>query len=81
MKATRHQIIWHRKKNADGSINEDADMELKIPKIINSDIGFQLMFGPNEDIRYDRKKTNDHHKKQSTHTKTIDNTKDPFKWI
>jgi len=46
-RATRHQEIWKRTKNG---------LELVLPKKINSDIGFQLMFGHREDYReWDRK--------------------------
>tara|TARA_R110000850_G_scaffold93690_1_gene198224 strand:- start:856 stop:1074 length:219 start_codon:yes stop_codon:yes gene_type:complete len=37
------QKIWKRK--------EDDSLELDIPKVINSDIGFQLMFGMAEDTK------------------------------
>ena len=36
---TLSQLIWKRTKN--GS-------ELRLPKIINTDVGFQLMFGESE---------------------------------
>lgn len=39
-KATLHQEIW--------KIKEDDSLELDLPRIINSDIGFQLMFGYRE---------------------------------
>ena len=42
MKATRHQEIWKRTKNG---------VKLVLPKKINTDIGFQLMFGYREDFR------------------------------
>ena len=49
-RATRHQEIWKRTKNG---------LELVLPKKINSDIGFQLMFGYREDYReWDRKVEN-----------------------
>jgi len=42
IKPTKHQKIWIRKNDKP---------VLKLPKIINSDIGFQLMFGYYEDYR------------------------------
>ena len=49
---TKSQVIWHRKLDGDHD-----DLELRMPKIINSDIGFQLMFGVSidsqEDLRHD----------------------------
>tara|TARA_R100000426_G_C4774766_1_gene92321 strand:+ start:200 stop:415 length:216 start_codon:yes stop_codon:yes gene_type:complete len=36
---TNHQLIWRTTK--DGA-------EMILPKVITSDIGFQLMFGPSE---------------------------------
>tara|TARA_R110001606_G_scaffold187628_5_gene335235 strand:+ start:1810 stop:2055 length:246 start_codon:yes stop_codon:yes gene_type:complete len=81
MKATRHQIIWHRETNSNGWHAEDAALELRMPKIINSDIGFQLQFGPHEDIRLERHKTTEHHEKQQKEFTTITDTTDPIKWI
>lgn len=46
-RATRHQQIWKRTKNG---------LKLVLPKTINSDIGFQLMFGYREDYREWNKK-------------------------
>jgi|TARA_R100001198_G_C5188613_1_gene182189 hypothetical protein len=43
IKPTKHQEIWERK--------EDDSLVLVLPKIINSDIGFQLMFGFRESQR------------------------------
>ena len=36
---TLSQLIWKRTKNG---------AELRLPKIINTDVGFQLMFGESE---------------------------------
>ena len=44
-KDTIHQKIWKRTENG---------LEISIPKIIRSDIGFQLMFGKNEDYDYEQ---------------------------
>ena len=49
-RATRHQEIWKRTKNG---------LKIDIPKIINTDIGFQLMFGYREDNRVWSKKVNE----------------------
>jgi len=40
---TLHQEIWIRK--------EDDSLELDLPEIINTDIGFQLMFGYRENYQ------------------------------
>ena len=48
---TRHQEIYKRTKNG---------LELVLPKKINSDIGFQLMFGQREDFRYEKEKYDKH---------------------
>ena len=47
MKPTRHQEIWKRTKNG---------LKLILPKNINTDIGFQLMFGYREDYREEARK-------------------------
>ena len=39
IKPTKHQEIWKRTENG---------LELELPKNINTDIGFQLMFGYRE---------------------------------
>jgi len=44
-KATKNQEIWKRTKNG---------FKLVLPKKINTDIGFQLMFGHREDFRYEK---------------------------
>ena len=45
-RATKHQQIWKRTENG---------LELSLPKNINTDIGFQLMFGYREDNRQEVK--------------------------
>tara|TARA_R110002153_G_scaffold216472_1_gene369027 strand:- start:335 stop:553 length:219 start_codon:yes stop_codon:yes gene_type:complete len=52
------QIIWKRK--------EDDSLELDLPKVINSDIGFQLMFGMAEDLKEERRIVRTHISKYST---------------
>ena len=46
-RATKHQEIWKRTENG---------LELLLPKKINTDIGFQLMFGYREDYKTEKKK-------------------------
>ncbi len=53
---TKSQVIWYRKLDGDHD-----DLELRMPKIINSDIGFQLMFGVSIDSQEDLKKIKRHH--------------------
>jgi hypothetical protein len=48
IKSTKHQEIWKRK--------EDDSLVLILPKIINTDIGFQLMFGFRECYRTEKEK-------------------------
>lgn len=81
MKPTKAQIIWYRESTNKGWEIETAPLELKLPKIINSDISFQLQFGPHENHNYLRDKTAAHHENQSIEVQTIDTTKDPFQWI
>jgi hypothetical protein len=52
------QIIWQRDK--------DNNLELNIPKVINSDIGFQLMYGMPEDMKEERRIIRRHLTKYST---------------
>ena len=54
-RATNHQVIWKRK----GA--EHDGLELDLPKKINSDIGFQLMFGVSTNYIEDNKKEEQHH--------------------
>jgi hypothetical protein len=51
------QIIWQRDKD---------NIELNIPKVINSDIGFQLMYGMPEDMKEERRIIRRHLTKYST---------------
>jgi hypothetical protein len=55
--ATNHQVIWKRKGE------DHKDLELTIPPIINSDIGFQLMFGVSTNYLYDKEQEEKHHMK------------------
>jgi hypothetical protein len=55
--ATKHQVIWKRKGT------EHEGLELDLPKIIKSDISFQLMFGPATNYNYDKDKEELHHLK------------------
>lgn len=48
IKPTKHQEIWERR--------EDDSLKLVLPKIINSDIGFQLMFGFRECHKTEKEK-------------------------
>lgn len=81
MKPTKAQIIWYRDQTTKGWTDETAPLELRLPKVINSDISFQLQFGPHENVKHEQNKTRKHHKEQSITTQTIDNTKYPFQWI
>ncbi len=56
-RATRHQEIWKRTENG---------LELVMPKIINSDIGYQLMFGYREDHRIERDRLEKNAEKYTT---------------
>lgn len=47
IKSTKHQEIWIRTENG---------LKLDMPKIIKTDIGFQLMFGERECFRAEKKK-------------------------
>tara|TARA_R110000744_G_scaffold320603_2_gene426754 strand:+ start:3171 stop:3389 length:219 start_codon:yes stop_codon:yes gene_type:complete len=49
------QTIWKRE--------EDDSLTLQMPKIINSDISFQLMFGMAEDPKEEKNKIRKHHNK------------------
>jgi hypothetical protein len=81
MKPTKSQIIWYRETNSNGWHADDTPLELRMPKIINTDINFQLQFGPHENANYARDKTKEHHDNQKIDAQTIDNTKQPFQWI
>ncbi len=52
------QIIWIRDK--------ENNLELNIPKVIKSDISFQLMFGMPEDTKEERRIIRRHLTKYST---------------
>tara|TARA_R100000388_G_scaffold38056_1_gene29470 strand:- start:981 stop:1199 length:219 start_codon:yes stop_codon:yes gene_type:complete len=52
------QEIWTR--------NKDFTLELKLPKVINTDIGFQLMFGLPEDSKEERRIIRRHITKYTT---------------
>jgi len=56
-KPTRHQQIWETK--------EDTN-ELKIPKTISSDVGFQLMFGEAENNELETRKQTENEKNYTT---------------
>jgi len=66
-RATKSQIIWRR----EGS--EHDDLRLDLPNIINTDIGFQLMFGVTTNFFYDEELEKRHHENFSVdvykHTK------------
>ena len=54
--ATRHQKIWF--------YNTKTEMNrLKLPKVIKTDIGYQLMFGESEDYRTERKRLDNNAKR------------------
>lgn len=78
---TKSQIIWYRDTSEEGVSVEEAPLELRIPKIINSDIGFQLQFGPHENNGYWNRKKQLHHESQQPSVQTIDETNYPYKWI
>ena len=50
--ANQTQVIWKR--------NEEDELELVLPKIIKSDISFQLMFGEKESYKVAEMKFNKH---------------------
>ncbi len=56
-RATIHQQIWKRTENG---------LELVLPKKINSDIGFQLMFGYREDHRIEEKRIEENDERYTT---------------
>lgn len=69
-KPTRHQIIW----KVEGNIYDYKleDVKLDIPKIVNSDIGFQLMFGLTEDYRSERDRVMRNHDNHYVKSYTVD---------
>lgn len=66
------QTIWK-------VVDEDGNVELEIPKVINSDIGFQLMFGPNEHEYDNVRRINEHHDNYSITIKII--TIEEIRWF
>ena len=56
-RATIHQQIWKRTENG---------LELVLPNKINSDIGFQLMFGYREDHRTEEKRIEENDERYTT---------------
>tara|TARA_S200002703_G_scaffold152857_1_gene153758 strand:- start:494 stop:715 length:222 start_codon:yes stop_codon:yes gene_type:complete len=56
-RATIHQQIWKRTENG---------LELVLPKKINSDISFQLMFGYREDHRIEEKRIEENDERYTT---------------
>lgn len=81
MERTKVQIIWYRKKTQNGWRDETEPLELRLPKTINTDISFQLQFGPHESPTQWRNKVLDHQKKSGSTTKTINEYNLPIKWI
>ncbi len=69
-KPTRHQLIWR----VDGNIYDYKlnDVKLNLPKIINSDIGFQLMFGLPEDYRSERDRVMRNHDKHFARSYSVE---------
>ena len=65
MNKTNHQLIWKREGN------DHKDLTLRLPKTINSDVGFQLQFGVSEDARVNKERTDQHHEQCAKETKTI----------
>tara|TARA_R110000744_G_scaffold180132_3_gene299146 strand:+ start:722 stop:952 length:231 start_codon:yes stop_codon:yes gene_type:complete len=64
-RATNHQVIWKREGQ------EHDDLVLEIPKVITSDIGFQLMFGVATNYYYDEEQEQKHHENSLKDTKVI----------
>lgn len=56
-RATIHQQIWKRTENG---------LELVLPKKINTDISFQLMFGYREDHRIEEKRIEENDERYTT---------------
>lgn len=53
-------VFYNCEKKQDESFE---NMEFRIPKIINSDIAFQLIFGFEYNVKEDRNLMNKHHKR------------------
>ena len=56
---TSHQLIWRTTK--DGAV-------MILPKVIKSDIGFQLMFGPSENHKQEQVKQKENSDKYECRT-------------
>lgn len=70
-KPTLHQEIWERE--------EDDSLRLVMPKIINTDIGFQLMFGMSENhICYTNKQSQNNNNYETKIYRDIEYTKKHF---
>ena len=63
---TIHQIIWKR---------SDEGLEMNIPKLITTDINYQLMFGPVEDKEEEQKRIKRHHETSTTNEISIEELK------
>tara|TARA_R110002153_G_scaffold54813_1_gene152433 strand:- start:648 stop:872 length:225 start_codon:yes stop_codon:yes gene_type:complete len=46
-------------------VDKDGNTKLEIPKVINTDIGFQLMFGPNDHEYENVRRINKYHDEYS----------------
>ena len=72
----KSQQIWKR--------GIDGELKLNIPKVINTDISFQLMFGVSECNRTQNELKNKHHNNYQKSVRTLDiktNNDEPIKWI
>jgi len=65
-KPTIHQIIWQR---------SDEGIEMSIPKIISTDINYQLMFGPVEDKEEERRRIKKHHDREDIKVVSLEEIK------
>ena len=72
---TNHQIIWKRKGT------DHSGLVLDMPTIINSDVGFQLVFGMPEDTRQNRQREQEHHITCAKQTNTISLNELKITWI
>lgn len=66
LKKNRHQIIWKR---------SDEGLEMIIPKVIKSDINYQLMFGPEEDKEEERRRIKKHHERENIKVVSLEEIK------
>lgn len=62
-KPTIHQIIWK---------SSDEGNRMIIPKVINTDINYQLMFGPVEDKEEERRRIKKHHEREDIKEISLD---------